>query len=159
MTGIGEETAMKPEFLDRKDFWAGIVLIATGVLAVLVARNYPFGTLVRMGPGFFPTVLGALLILFGIHVLVKGLRGAEKVEAGWSLRALIVLPLSLVLFGALVDRAGLIPAMAALVAGSAAAGREFKLGEVALLTAFLIAFCAAVFVWGLGRPYPLLVGV
>jgi len=150
---------MRLEFLDNKDFWAGIVLIMTGAVALLIARDYAFGTMVRMGPGYFPTVLGALLVLFGIHVLVKGLRSADKIEAGWSPRALILLPLSLALFGLLIDRAGLLPALAALILGSAAAGKEFRLGEVVLLAAFLIAFCVAVFVWGLGRPYTLLVGL
>jgi Tripartite tricarboxylate transporter TctB family len=149
---------MKPEFLDNKDFWAGIVLITFGALAVLIARDYPFGTAVRMGAGYFPTVLGAVLVLFGIHVLVKGLRSVEKIEAGWSLRAMIVLPLSLALFGFLMDRAGLVPALAALIVGSAAGGNEFKLVEVILLAALLIAFSVAVFVWGLGLPYPLFVG-
>jgi hypothetical protein len=150
---------MKIPFFDSRDVWAGIVLIMAGVVAVFIARDYPFGTLLRMGPGFFPTVLGGLLVLFGMHVLAKGLRSAEKIEAGWSLRAMIVLPLSLVLFGVLIDRAGLIPALAALIAGSAAAGKQFKLGEVVLLSAFLIAFSVAVFVWGLGRPYTLVVGL
>ncbi len=150
---------MKLEFLDNKDFWAGIVLIMTGALAVLIARDYPFGTAVRMGAGYFPTVLGTALVLFGIHVLVKGLRSVEKIEAGWSLRAVIVLPLSLALFGFLMDRAGLVPALAALIVGSAAGGSEFKIVEVILLAALLIAFSMAVFVWGLGLPYPLLVGL
>ena len=98
-------------------------------------------------------------MLFGIHVLVKGLRSVEKIEAGWSLRAMIVLPLSLALFGFLMDRAGLVPALAALIVGSAAGGSEFKLVEVILLAVLLIAFSVAVFVWGLGLPYPLLVGL
>jgi hypothetical protein len=148
---------MRLEFLGAKDFWAGAVLIATGTAAVLIARDYPLGTMVRMGPGYFPTVLGALLALFGLHLLVKGLRSAERIEAGWSLRALIVLPVSLALFGLLMDRAGLVPAMAALVIGSAAAGREFRPVEVVLLALFLIAFSLAVFVWALGLPYPVLV--
>jgi putative tricarboxylic transport membrane protein len=149
---------MKPAFLDNKDFWAGLVLIVTGALAVLIARDYPLGTVVRMGSGYFPTVLGGLLVLFGIHVLAKGLRSAEKIEAGWSLRAMIVLPVSLALFGFLVDRAGLVPALAALTVGSAAAGKEFKLVEIIPLTVLLIAFSVAVFVWGLGLPYRLFVG-
>jgi hypothetical protein len=148
---------MRLGFLGGKDFWAGSVLIATGTAAMLVARGYPVGTMVRMGAGYFPTVLGGLLVLFGMHLLVKGLRGGERVEAGWSLRALIILPLSLALFGFLMDRAGLVPALAALVLGSAAAGREFKPLEVILLTVFLIAFSVAVFVWALGLPYPVLV--
>jgi len=148
---------MRLEFLGNKDFWAGLVLTAVGVAAVLIARGYPLGTMIRMGPGYFPTLLGALLVLFGMYLLAKGLRSAERIEPGWSLRALIVLPLSLVLFGLLMDRAGLVPALAALVIGSAAAGREFKLVEVVLLALLLVAFSVAVFVWALGLPYPVLV--
>jgi len=149
---------MKVEFLDKKDFWSGVVLIAIGALALLIARDYPFGTMVRMGAGYFPTILGALLVLFGVHLLAKGLRSADKIEAGGSPRAMIMLPLSLALFGFLMDRAGLVPALAALIVGSAAAGSEFKLVEAILLAVLLIAFSVAVFVWGLGLPYTLLAG-
>ena len=148
---------MRLEFFGAKDLWAGIVLIAVGAAAILVSRDYPLGTMLRMGAGYFPTLLGGVLVLFGMHLLVKGLRSAERIEAGWSLRALIVLPLSLALFGFLMDRAGLVPALAALILGSAAAGREFRPLEVILLAAFLIAFSVAVFVWALGLPYPVLV--
>jgi hypothetical protein len=150
---------MKPGFLDSKDFWAGLMLIGVGTLAVVLARDYPLGTVVRMGPGHFPVGLGAVLVLFGIYVLVKGLRSADKIEAGWSPRALIVLPLALALFGFLMDRAGFVPALAVLTFGSAAAGSEFKLVEIVGLTILLTAFSAAVFVWGLGLPYPLFVGL
>jgi hypothetical protein len=149
---------MKPAFLDSKDFWTGVMFVATGVAAMVVARNYPFGTTLRMGPGYFPIVLGTLLTLFGLWFVARGLRSSEPIEAGWSLRALVVLPLSLILFGLLVERAGFVPALAALIFGSAAAGTEFKLGEVALLTVVLTALCVAVFIWGLGLPYPLLAG-
>jgi hypothetical protein len=148
---------MRPGFLASKDFWAGAVLIAAGVPAVAIARDYPFGTMFRMGAGYFPTLLGSLLVLFGLYLLAKGLRGGERLEPGWSPRALVVLPLSLALFGFLMDRAGLVPALAALIVGSAAAGRESKPVEVVLLAVLLVAFCVAVFVWALGLPYPLLV--
>jgi hypothetical protein len=148
-----------PAYLHNKDFWAGAMLIAIGALAVFIARDYSFGTMTRMGPGFFPVVLGAVLVLFGIHVFAKGLRGMDKIEAGWSLRAIVMLPLSLALFGFLMDRAGLVPALAVLTFGSAAAGREFKPLEILALTVLLTAFAAGVFVWGLGMPYPLLVGL
>jgi hypothetical protein len=71
---------------------------------------------------------------------------------------MIVLPLSLVLFGILMDRAGFIPALAVVIFGAAAASSEFRLVEVALLTVALIVFCVGVFVWGIGLPYPLLAG-
>jgi Tripartite tricarboxylate transporter TctB family len=145
-----------PGTLTSKDFWGGLMLIAVGVAAVLIARGYPFGTALRMGPGYFPTILGGVLALFGLYLVARALRHSEAIEGGWSLRAVIVLPLSLVLFGILMDRAGFIPALAVLVFGSAAASSEFKLVEVAALTVFLIVFCLAVFIWGLGLPYPLL---
>jgi hypothetical protein len=147
------------EARSRQDFWAGLLLIGTGAAALLVAREYPFGTVLRMGPGFFPRSLGVILVLFGLPVLVRGLRGGgESITGGWSPRALVLLPLAMVLFGFLVERAGFVPALAALVVGSAAAGREFRLVEVLLLTVALTALSVAVFVWALGLPYPLLRG-
>jgi hypothetical protein len=147
------------EARSRQDFWAGLLLLGTGAAALLIAREYPFGTVLRMGPGFFPRVLGGILVLFGLHVMVRGLRGGgEEIAGGWSPRALVLLPLSMVLFGLLVERAGFVPALAALVFGSAAAGREFRLVEVLLLTVALTALSVAVFVWALGLPYPLVRG-
>jgi uncharacterized membrane protein len=151
--------SMPDSLRTNRDFWSGVMLIGIGVAAILIARDYEFGSARRMGPGYFPVLLGALLVLFGLWLLVKGLRAPERIEGAWSLRPLIVLPLSMVLFGLLMDRAGFIPAMAVLVFGAALAGTEFKLVEVTLLTIGLIIFSVLVFIWGLGLPYPLLVGL
>jgi hypothetical protein len=140
-----------------KDFWSGAMLIAIGVVTIAIARSYPFGTSLRMGPGYFPSVLGGLLVLGGLYLLFKGLRSSDLIESGWSLRALIVVPVSLILFGYLIDRAGFIAAIAVLIVGSAAAGREFNLVEVLLFTVGLTVLSIVVFIWGLGLPYPLLV--
>ena len=149
---------MKPELRNRQDFWAGMMFIGIGGMAMFVARGYPFGTTLRMGPGYFPSVLGGILILFGIYVSARGLRrGAEKIKGRWSVRAMIMLPLSVVLFAVLIGRLGLIPALVALIFGSAAAGGEFKFSEVLLLTASLTLLSWVVFIWGLGLPYPLFV--
>jgi uncharacterized membrane protein len=147
-----------PGILASKDFWSGVMLIAIGVAAVLIAKDYPFGTALRMGPGYFPIMLGAILVLFGLYLAVKGVLANDRIVGNWSLRALVIVPLSLVLFGVLMDRAGFVPALVVLIFGSAAAGTEFKLVEVALLTVVLTVFCTAVFIWGLGLPYPLLAG-
>jgi hypothetical protein len=147
---------MQLQFRSNRDFWAGAMLIATGAVAVAMARDYAFGTALRMGPGYFPSVLGGLLILFGLYLMAQGLRSNEKIEGNWSLRALIVLPLSLVLFGLLMEYAGFVPALLVLIVGSSAAGSEFKLIEVLLLAVGLTAFAVALFIWGLGLPYPLI---
>ena len=87
-----------------------------------------------------------------------GLLRKEQIQGSWSLRALIVLPVSLILFGLLMKHAGFLPALAALIFASATAGREFKFFEVLQLTLFLTVLSAAVFIWGLGPPYPLIKG-
>ena len=150
---------MNADIRNNRDFWAGVMLIATGVAALFIARDYPFGSAFRMGPGYFPSVLGGVLALFGLVLLVRGFRSDEQIVGGWSLRALIVLPLSFVLFGMLMDHAGFLPALAVLIFGSAAGGSEFKFGEVALLTVVLTVLSIGIFIWGLGLPYPLLVGL
>ena len=149
---------MHLDFRNNQDFWAGVMLIATGVAAVLIARDYAFGSALRMGPGYFPSILGGLLVLAGLYLVVKGLRAGEKIAGNWSLRALVMVPLSLVLFGVLMENAGFVPALAVLIFGSAAAGTEFKFVEVALLSVFLTVMCVLVFVWGIGLPYPLFAG-
>jgi len=149
---------MKIELRNNKDFWAGVMLIAIGATSIFISRDYPFGSATRMGPGYFPTMLGGLLVLFGVYVMVSGLRTGEKIQSHCSPRALIVLPLSLVAFGLLMNHAGFIPALAVLIFGSASAGREFNFGEILLLTAVLTGLSVALFIWGLGLPYPLIKG-
>jgi Tripartite tricarboxylate transporter TctB family len=149
---------MKIELRNNRDFWAGIMFIGTGAASIFIARGYPFGSTMRMGPGYFPTMLGAILILFGLYVLAIGLRTGEKITVHCSLRALLVLPFSLVAFGILMTHVGFIPALAVLIFGSASAGREFNFVEILLLTVILTGLSAAVFIWGLGLPYPLIKG-
>ena len=150
---------MKPSVWNNKDVWAGLMLIGIGAAAIVLARDYPFGTALRMGPGYFPIVLGGLLIVFGLYVLATGLRRAEAMGGFWSLRALVVLPLSLVLFGLLMDHAGFVPAMIVLIFASATASTEFRFVEVLLFSVGLTALSVAVFVWALGLPYPLIAGL
>jgi putative tricarboxylic transport membrane protein len=144
------------QVLCNKDFWSGVMLIVIGGVALVIARDYPLGTTLRMGPGYFPGMLGGLLVIGGLYLAIKGTRSSDMIEGGLSLRALILLPLSLVLFGFLMEHAGFVPAIIVLIVGSAAAGNEFKLIEVLWFAALLTILCIAVFIWGLGLPYPLL---
>jgi len=149
---------MKTELRANKDFWAGMMLVAIGAAGMFIAQDYRFGSALRMGPGFFPTILGGMLIAFGVCIVAVGLRQGERIQGKVSLRALLLLPVSLILFGILMERAGFIPALAALVLVAAASGREFRFLEVLVLTVILTVASVAMFIWGLGLPYPLIKG-
>ena len=145
--------------LPKKDVWAGLMLIVVGSAAMFIASGYRFGSALRMGPGFFPTLLGAMLIVFGICIMMQGLRSSERIQENLSIRALILLPLSLVIFGLLIETTGFIPSIVALIFLSAAAGKEFKIVEVLFLTVVLTVASTALFIWGLELPYPMIKGL
>jgi hypothetical protein len=149
---------MKVPLHDNKDFLSGLMFIAIGLGAIFIARDYPIGSALRMGPGYFPVALGGILFLMGVYVMVQGLIKKERVAGNWSLRALIVLPTAIVVFGLLVETAGFVPALVALTFISALAGTEFKFVEVLLLAIGLAVGSAALFIYGLGMPYPLFGG-
>ena len=150
---------MKFDWRNNRDFFAGLTYIVTGAVGMWIARDYPFGSALRMGPGYFPSVLGGMMIAFGIAVLLMGVKNNEKIKGNWSVRALIVLPLATIAFGFLMEEAGFIPAMLVLIPFAAVAGREFKWLEVVPLTIGLTVLCTAGFIYGLGLPYPLIKGM
>jgi hypothetical protein len=150
---------MKFDWRYNRDFFAGLLYIVTGTVAIIIARDYPFGSALRMGPGYFPTVLGGIMIAFGVAVMMMGVKNNEKIKPHWSFRALIVLPIATVVFGVMMEEAGFIPALLVLVPFAASAGREFKIVEVALLMIGLTILSTALFIYGLGLPYPLIKGL
>jgi hypothetical protein len=149
---------MKYAFMKSKDFWAGMMFVCIGAAAMFVARDYRFGSAMRMGPGYFPIILGGILVAFGICIMAAGLRSGARIQQNLSFRALLLPPLALVLFGVLMEKTGFIPALVSLIFVSAASGRAFRFTEVLLLTIALVLGAVALFIWGLGLPYPLLKG-
>ena len=145
-----------PAIRNPKDFWAGLIYLAVGLGALYVAQDYAMGTAVRMGPGYFPKVLGSVLALIGLIALVRGfLRPGEAIgRLAWR-EALLVLGAT-VLFGLLVRGLGLAISLLVLVVVSAYASRQFRLRPILLLAVGLAAFSVLVFIKGLGIPLPLL---
>ena len=140
-----------------KDFWAGVLYAAFGAAAVFIAAgDYPMGSGARMGPGYFPIVLGVLLLAFGLACLVRSV-----MQDGESIGALAWKPLALVtgatvLFGLLLPALGLVVALFVLALVAAAASAKFRLDPRALAGSVApIAACALVFVTALGAPLPL----
>jgi hypothetical protein len=139
-----------------KDFWTGAIFMATGGAAVVLGRDYPFGTAFKMGPGYFPTVLGALLTIVGLFTVLRGLLRPGTAVGALAYRELFLVLTATVLFGALLRNAGLIVAVTLLVLGSAYASRYFRWGTAVALGAGMAAFCVLVFVKALGMPIPVL---
>ncbi|MGN2391602.1 tripartite tricarboxylate transporter TctB family protein [Pelomicrobium sp. G1] len=138
-----------------KDFWTGVLYVTIGLAAIVIARDYPMGTALKMGPAYFPTVLGGLLTLIGLAALIRSLvRHGEKIAPlAWRKVVLVLVPT--LLFGVLVRGAGLVPATAVLVLASAYASAHFRWFPSIALAAGLTLFCALVFVQALGLPLPL----
>jgi hypothetical protein len=139
----------------HRDIVAGLLFVGIGAFALAAARGYPVGTAMRMGPGYFPVVLGWLLILLGALVGLRAARQRDWQPLSWGWKPLAWISFSIVLFGFLMPRLGLVPALLAMLPGAAAAGREFRVREVLVLTLLMTAFAGAVFVYGLKLPYPL----
>lgn len=141
----------------EKDFGIGLIYLVLGLIGLVVAQSYSFGTTGRMGPGYFPTVISSLLVIFGLVALVKGfLRdGAPLGKINW--KGLLLVTLSVAAFGALLERAGLAGALIVLILVSAAASARFRFEyRAAVGVVALMVFCIAVFVEGLGLPMPVI---
>ena len=143
---------------ENKGFLSGIHFMGIGAIGLYVAQDYPMGSALRMGPGYFPNVLSGMLILFGIYCLIQGLLKPEAMKGNWSLRALVILPVATVVFGILMEHAGFVPALIVLVFIASFAGPEFKFIEVLLLAIGLTVASVGLFIYGLGLPYPLFQG-
>ena len=136
-----------------RDFCAGLIFLFFGALAAYIARDYPMGSAVRMGPGYFPYLLGILLALFGVVICLKSLLiHGERVEPV-NLRALLLVLGAVGVFAGTIESAGIVIATALLVAVGAAASPESRLREVAVLIVFLLALAVGVFTYGLGLPF------
>lgn len=139
-----------------KDFWAGLIYLALGLAALYIAQDYAMGSALRMGPGYFPKVLGGLLALIGLIALVRSfLRPGEAIgRLAWR-EVLIVLGAT-VLFGLLLRGGGLVLSLVVLVVVGAYASRHFRLRSSLLLALGLALFSALAFIKGLGIPLVLL---
>jgi Tripartite tricarboxylate transporter TctB family len=154
------EVRMTPanELMNNKRFLSGLMFLGIGGVAIYMAQDYPMGSALRMGPGYFPIVLGGLMGLFGIYELILGIMKSDPVKGNWSVRALIVLPLAAVVFGIMMEKLGFVIALVALIFVSAAASREFKFLEVLISAVVITLASVGVFIYGLGLPYPLFSG-
>lgn len=140
-----------------RDFWAGIMFIGFGTVAVVVAQmNYNMGTAQRMGPAYFPSVLGGILAILGLIVLIKSFALTGPKVSRFHFRPLLFILAACLSFAYLLKPLGLVVSIFMVVFIGAAGGHEFKWKEVAALAVGMIVFSVAVFVKGLMLPFPIL---
>ena len=141
---------------NQEDFWAGMMFASIGTLAIWLSTEYPMGTASRMGPGYFPTYLGAIMLIFGAIVAAMALKfeGGDKITpVAW--KPMILLSVGFLLFGWGVDHIGFIPSLFGMCVITAAAGQTFKIVEVLVMSAVLIAGAVGIFIYGIELPFPL----
>jgi hypothetical protein len=141
-----------------KDFWAGILFMAFGAVALVMGQGYSLGTVSRMGPGYFPRMLGILLVVVGLVSITRSFFVAREELPSFAFKPALLVIGSLLLCGYLLPRAGLVVGVAVLMLGAAAASDKFRAEwtKLVALTAVTIVFCAVVFVRLLGISLPLL---
>ena len=132
----------------QKDFWSGLMFMAAGIAFAWGATNYTIGEGARMGPGYFPLMLGILLTVIGLFVIFEAMvveteDGEPIGKAAW--KPLFFIIMSNLVFGLClggmpkigVPAMGLIVGIYALTFIAALAGEEFKTKEVAILATVL----------------------
>jgi hypothetical protein len=140
---------------NRKDLYSGLIFLFFGGFFAIVARNYPMGTALRMGPSYFPTILGSLLAVLGVVIALRSLVVTGEPITPVRFRPLLLVLAAVLVYGFLLDRLGLVIATIALVFISALGGHEFRSKEVSVLAAILVALSVGAFAYGLGLPFPL----
>ena len=138
-----------------RDFCAGALFIAIGIATIILGSRYALGTAARMGPGYFPRILGILLIALGGVLAARGFtRSGPRVAAFHWRPALVVLG-SVVLFGAIVRPVGVALSTVILIVAASAASREFRPRESLIAGVLLAALAVGVFVVGLQLQLPI----
>jgi hypothetical protein len=138
-----------------KDFLAGLLFVAFGVGAIVVGSKYALGTAARMGPGYFPRILGMLLVALGLVLAVRALRSNGPPLPGWKWRPVVIVLGSVALFGLIVNRAGLVVSTIFLIVAASAASREFRPRESVVAGVILAAVAVGIFVIGLKLQLPI----
>ena len=162
---------MKLKIKSQQDWWAGLMFIGFGLFFVLFSvgtpefidkivgtrliAGYQMGSSVRMGPAYFPAVLGGLLVFLGLLVVFDSIVEEGPKVSKFHFRPLLFVAASSLAFAYLLKPLGLVLASVALVFISAYGGHEFKWKEVAIMCVILVIFSVLVFVKALALPFPI----
>src|SRR5262244_1478076 len=132
-----------------KDFLAGLLFIAFGVAAIVIGSNYTLGTAARMGPGYFPRILGGLLVVLGLAIALRALRLNGPPLPRWHWKPVVIVLGSVALFGMILNYLGMVISTVLLIVASSSASHEFRFREALIAGIALAILAVVVFVLGL----------
>jgi len=144
-----------PAIRSSKDFCAGGLFIAIGIATILLGTRYMLGTAARMGPGYFPRILGILLIVLGGILALRALRIRGSRIAAMRWRPTLIVLGSVVMFGAIVRPVGVALSTVILIVTASAASHEFRPREALVAGVLLAVMAVGVFVVGLQLQLPI----
>lgn len=136
------------------DVIGGLFLIVVAILALWLCASLRQGTTLEMGPGYVPRLLCTVQLGFGVIMLVQGFLTDGPPLERWVPRPILFVLASVVFFAATLAPLGLLVAVTGVVLISAAAKRDTKPFQVAVMAAILAVFSVGVFVKGLGLAMP-----
>jgi hypothetical protein len=135
-----------------QDFWAGLLFLIVGCLALWFGGNYTFGTATKMGPGYMPTVLSWALVLIGAFLSLRAFAlDGPPIESS-LVRPQVFIVLAIIAFGLLIERVGLAPAIIVVTIIAALASREMRWRETIVVAVGLAVLCVGLFIYLLGQP-------
>lgn len=139
-----------------KDFVTGVMFILFGVAAMGFSTPMRIGTAARMGPGYFPFVLGVALSLLGLVILVQSVLWAkgEQTRPALQVKPVVLVLSSVVVFSQVLPPLGLLLSTVILVVIASMASHEFRWKEALLNAAVLVVIVLAVFVFFLDSQLP-----
>lgn len=139
---------------NRSEICGAFGFVGLGAGALLLARSYPMGTVVRMGPGFFPVMLGGLLILVGAVIALQSSRIEER-SFDFRIKPFGMILGGILIWAVLVDHGGFLIATVLMVLCCTAVERETTWKSAAALATGLCIVGYVVFVQGIGIPLSL----
>lgn len=138
-----------------QDFGAGIFFMLFGLAGLFFARDLTFGSAEHMGPGYFPVMLSAAIVLIGAVVATRALTVEGPSLEPFAWRPLLFTLVSILLFAFLIGRVGLVVTAVVLTIVAAYARRQARLVETLVLAAGLAFFGVLLFVYALGQAMPI----
>ncbi|QRF63335.1 tripartite tricarboxylate transporter TctB family protein [Variovorax paradoxus] len=132
---------------------AGILFLVVGAAGLWFGRDLAFGALTNIGPGFLPKICGWGLFAIGVYKLLLSFLHEDDSIGTLLPRPMLLVAGAFVVFGALIERAGLVIAIAAMLVAVEFAGSHAKsVRALLILVVALTAFSLVVFRYVLGIP-------